>query len=100
MSEDFLYTAVDGIATIAINTPEKLNALKTSEARQTILKLLREAEEDPSVKVVVLRGNGRAFSVGWDIGKSKWDASADAATKRAKETTSFFTRLAGFPNPR
>ena len=57
----------EGVATITINRPEKLNALD-----QPTIKRLRQAldtcEHDPAVRVVVLTGSGeRAFCAGADI---------------------------------
>ncbi len=63
---DILYTAADGVATITINRPDSLNALR----RTTVLELTQaflQAEDDPTVGVVVLTATGeRAFSVGGD----------------------------------
>lgn len=56
----------DGIATITMNRPEKLNALSTTLMRQ-LSEALTEVDRDDSVKVVVLRGTAKAFSVGYDI---------------------------------
>jgi enoyl-CoA hydratase len=68
MSYQNLLTAVeDGIMTITINRPDKLNALN----RQTIQEIgaaMKSAESDPSVRVVVLTGSGvKAFVAGADI---------------------------------
>jgi len=56
-----------GVRSIAINRPEKLNALN----RQTLSELhaaFADAEVDPAVRVVVLRGTGgKAFVAGADI---------------------------------
>lgn len=68
MSYQNLLTAVeDGIMTITINRPDKLNALN----RQTIQEIgaaMKSAESDQSVRVVVLTGSGaKAFVAGADI---------------------------------
>jgi len=58
----------NGVATIAINRPEKLNALDVihlEKLRQTIA----QEDADPSVRVLVLSGaGGRAFCSGADLG--------------------------------
>lgn len=55
----------DGIMTLSLNRPEKLNAID-NELSHALLMALRTADEDPSVKVVVLKGEGRAFCAGRD----------------------------------
>jgi enoyl-CoA hydratase len=55
----------DGITALVLNRPEKLNAL----SRQTIALLLDEVEalsDDDTVRVIVIKGAGRAFSSGAD----------------------------------
>jgi enoyl-CoA hydratase/carnithine racemase len=56
----------DGVATVVLNRPDKLNAL-TPEAFTRLGAVVREAAADPAVGVVVLKGEGRAFAAGADI---------------------------------
>lgn len=56
----------DGILTIAFNRPDKKNAL-TSAMYAAIADALEAAETDNAVRVVVLTGNGGAFSAGNDL---------------------------------
>lgn len=56
----------DGVATIFLNRPQRLNAWST-ELGSALLDALRQAEADPAVKGVVLTGKGRAFSAGADL---------------------------------
>ena len=65
-----LYEAKDGIARITLNRPEKLNAL-SRDLQHDLVAAAKEAEADPSVHVVILRGAGRAFSAGYDITPSQ-----------------------------
>ncbi|SEB38151.1 naphthoate synthase [Rhodococcus jostii] len=63
---DIIYTARDGVATITINRPESLNALRTTTV-QELIEAFRRADEDPTIGVAVLTGAGdRAFCVGAD----------------------------------
>lgn len=55
-----------GVATVTLNRPAKLNALDRVMARE-LLRLCQELEEDASVRSVLLTGAGRAFSAGGDI---------------------------------
>lgn len=65
--QNLLFDTTDGIATITINRPDKLNALN----RATIAELheaLKAADTDPAVKVIILTGSGeKAFVAGADI---------------------------------
>jgi len=64
--QSFIYEVEDGIATVRLNNPEKLNAL-TFKTYEELERLTRESAEDPSVKVLVLTGNGRGFCSGGSV---------------------------------
>ncbi|MFW9794075.1 MAG: enoyl-CoA hydratase/isomerase family protein [Candidatus Thorarchaeota archaeon] len=68
MSEqEVLYEAADGVATITINRPAKYNALNTTVVT-TLRELFKKAEEDISVRSIILTGAGdKAFAAGADI---------------------------------
>lgn len=60
--------AVEGhVATICLNRPDTLNAFNR-EMRSELLVALRRVAHDPSLRVLVLGGAGRAFSAGADLG--------------------------------
>ena len=61
-----LYDVKDGIAYITLNQPQKLNAFHLPMYRE-ICQAIEASGEDPEVRVVVLRGSGRAFCVGRDF---------------------------------
>lgn len=56
----------DGISWVTIGRPKKLNALSTTLMAE-LSAVLTEVDADPSVKVVILQGTEKAFSVGYDI---------------------------------
>lgn len=56
----------DGIATVTLNRPEKLNAL-IPEMRVELRKALEDTAEDDNIRVVILTGTGRGFCAGADI---------------------------------
>jgi enoyl-CoA hydratase/carnithine racemase len=61
-----LLTERDGpLMYITFNRPDKLNAF-TPELRELLVVALDEAAQDDAVRVVILRGAGRAFSAGND----------------------------------
>src|SRR4051794_26299559 len=53
---------------ITLNRPEKRNALN-HPLRGAILNSLREADADPEVRVMVVRGAGKCFSAGYELGR-------------------------------
>ena len=64
--ENILYEVENGRARITLNRPEKLNALSIGLQRE-LNAALREADNDTRVHCVILRGQGRAFSAGYDL---------------------------------
>lgn len=64
--EDILYETKDGVATITINRPDKLNAFR-GQTVEEMIDALQDGGWDKSVGVIVLTGAGeRAFSSGGD----------------------------------
>ncbi len=66
---ELLYESRDGVATITLNRPERLNALSHGPAglHAQLVTALHRADLDPDVRCVVLTGAGRAFSSGGDL---------------------------------
>jgi len=58
----------DGIATIALNRPDRLNAF-TTEMLQELLEALDLTDADDDVRAVIFTGSGRAFCAGADLGR-------------------------------
>ncbi|MDQ6800646.1 MAG: enoyl-CoA hydratase-related protein [Acidobacteriota bacterium] len=56
----------NGIATIMLNRPEKLNAF-SGTMREDLLQALRQAADNSACRVVVITGAGRAFCAGGDV---------------------------------
>ena len=52
---------------VTLNRPEKRNALN-HELRGGILDALTEADQDPEIRVMIVRGAGKCFSSGYDLG--------------------------------
>lgn len=57
----------EGIRRITLNRPDKRNALN-HQLRGEILHALTEADKDKSVRVMIVRGAGKCFSAGYDLG--------------------------------
>lgn len=62
-----LYSVAEGIASVTLNRPNFNNA-QNSQMTYALDAALRRAVDDDAVKVIVLRGSGRHFSAGHDIG--------------------------------
>jgi len=81
------YSVEDGIATITLNRPERMNAF-TPQMRDDLIAALDETDADDSVRVVIVTGAGKAFCAGADLsgGGSTFDYAArgDAAREEAR----------------
>ncbi len=55
-----------GILRVVFNRPDKLNAINSRMLKE-LGKVLRDAQKDGEVKVIILTGSGRAFSSGQDV---------------------------------
>src|SRR5205814_1585323 len=64
--KSFLYDQNDGIATITLNRPERLNAI-TFEVYYELTDFFAKLRDDKEVRVVVITGAGRAFCSGGDV---------------------------------
>ena len=66
MYQTILVEKKDHIAILTLNRPEKLNAINL-QLKKELLQALSELESDSDVRVVIMTGAGRAFSVGHDM---------------------------------
>jgi enoyl-CoA hydratase len=94
--ETILY-AVDGpVATITLNRPDQLNTI-VPPMPDEVENAVGQATRDGEVKVIVVRGAGRAFCAGYDLGggfshwdkwittDGRWDPGKDFALATAQE---------------
>jgi enoyl-CoA hydratase len=56
----------DGIYTVTMNNPERMNALGGG-LHHELIEVFQELDHDPDCKVIIVTGAGRAFSAGGDI---------------------------------
>ena len=72
--ETLLYQSAGAVATITLNRPDRLNTI-VPPMPEEIEAAVREAVLNEKVKVIVLRGAGRAFCAGFDFGGGfhQWD---------------------------
>ncbi|HXG21247.1 MAG TPA: enoyl-CoA hydratase/isomerase family protein [Methylomirabilota bacterium] len=66
MADEILFSLKDGVATITMNRPEKRNALNTV-LLEGFHRILAHVEESQEARVVVIRGEGKAFCSGIDL---------------------------------
>ena len=70
----------DRVGIITLNRPEKLNAL-SQELLYDFDAALHDMEADHTIRVIVVKGAGRAFSAGYDLTPSQ-KTGADAVVRR------------------
>lgn len=85
-------TSAGPVRTLRLDRPEKLNALDES-IRTGLADALTELEDDPSVRVVVLEGAGRAFSAGADLTGAAYGDLRDADWATRRHRTGSWQRL-------
>src|SRR5690554_3007039 len=97
--QNILTETKDGITTITINRPSKLNALN----RETIQELhdaFAEAENSPKTKVIIITGSGeKAFVAGADISEFADYSVEEGADLAAKGQELLFDFVANFSKP-
>jgi len=95
MNESILRGDQNGVATLTLNRPEKLNALNVTLFEQ-LDRHIRELENQTNtIGCVVLRGAGRCFSAGHDLK----DIGAGEALPRPNFQAHVIERLANLPQP-
>jgi enoyl-CoA hydratase len=110
--QTLLYDTEDTVATITLNRPERLNTI-VPPMPDELEAAVHRAIADQQVKVIVLRGAGRAFCAGFDLGggfhhwdeslttDGEWDAGKDfaMATSQAVGPVPKFMSLWRSPKP-
>jgi len=87
--DNFDFAVADGVATVTLSRPEKLNAL-TFEVYADLRDLLGELPHRGDVRVLVLTGQGRGFCSGGDV-----DAIIGELQRMPAADVLAFTRMSG-----
>ena len=110
--ETIVYATDGAIAKITLNRPESLNTI-VPPMPDEVEAAVGLAIRDPEVKVIIVRGAGRAFCAGYDFGggfehwdealttDGKWDPGKDFSMATAPETspTQKFASIWRSPKP-
>jgi Enoyl-CoA hydratase/carnithine racemase len=94
--ETLLLDVADGIATITLNRPDRLNAF-TPKMMLDMIAAFDATDADDDVRAVIVTGAGRGFCAGADLGSggSTFDDGAREAERRAAGDTGDVTRDGG-----
>lgn len=63
---ELLYSVADGVATVTLHRPDKLNAFTNTMMRE-LHQVFDEIDADDNVRAVVMTGSGRGFCAGADL---------------------------------
>jgi 2-(1,2-epoxy-1,2-dihydrophenyl)acetyl-CoA isomerase len=92
-------STVEGVATITLARPDKLNAF-TGVMHAELRDALSAAEADEAVRCVVLTGAGRAFSAGQDLSEERIrgaDGAVDFGARLERDYNPLVERIYAFP---
>jgi enoyl-CoA hydratase len=95
MTDLVLRQDVDGAATLTLNRPDKLNALNVELFSALEAEVARLEQQTETVGLVILRGAGRCFSAGHDLG----DISTGERLPAPNFQSKIIERLANLPQP-
>jgi len=98
MTEVVLMEARDGVATLTLNRPERLNAW-TPEMQTRYFDLLEECTEREDVRAIVVTGAGRGFCAGADMQNLQSISSGDLDVSATAHDERPVTFALGIPKP-
>ncbi|HZF23126.1 MAG TPA: enoyl-CoA hydratase-related protein, partial [Burkholderiales bacterium] len=87
-----------GIATVTLNRPKQYNAL-SEELLTELQSALDSIEKDPSVRVVVIAGNGAAFCAGHDLKQMRANPKKAYYKKLFAQCSEMMMTLTRLPQP-
>jgi 2-(1,2-epoxy-1,2-dihydrophenyl)acetyl-CoA isomerase len=99
--ETLIVTYADGVATIMLNRPDKMNAINR-QVHADLRTCLDRIESDPEIRCVVLTGTGRAFCSGQDLTEELDPGESgvpDLAPALDRDYNPLIRRLTALPKP-
>lgn len=96
-TDSVIYTVKDGVGYIKLNEPNSRNALSTA-IKKGFLESLDKAEEDSSVKIAILFGEGSTFCAGGDI-KGMGKRTTLESVEKINLTSKIAVRMESFRKP-
>src|SRR3990170_233290 len=94
-----LVSTADGVMTLTLNRPEKLNAL-VREMHGLLREAMAQAESDAGVRALLLTGAGRGFCAGQDLAERDMnDPNLDLGGGLEANYNPFIRRLRALPKP-
>ena len=93
------YGTSAGVARITLNRPDKRNAI-TSEMMAALCEALARAREDSTVRVLLIRGAGKDFCAGLDLGEVLKSAeNAEGSLASARRLGDLYIAMRRHPKP-
>jgi enoyl-CoA hydratase/carnithine racemase len=96
--ETILFEIDDGVATVALNRPERMNAWNDAMAAE-LREAMRRCDEDDTVRAVVLTGAGRAFCAGADLGSGGDTFQRPSEARAGEDARELARRWGGYAGP-
>src|ERR1700754_2233780 len=99
--ENILFDITDGVATLTLNRPDKLNSF-TQAMHEEVRHAIHRVQGDKSVRVFVLTGAGRGFCAGQDLSDRAVEPGApavDLGDSVEKNYAPLVTSLRNLPMP-
>jgi len=88
----------NGITTLTLNRGDKFNAL-SSELMGAIQRQLHDIADDKTVRVVIVKGQGKAFSAGHDLSELMTDPGEQAMRALFKQCSNMMITITKLPQP-
>ncbi|WP_075980737.1 enoyl-CoA hydratase/isomerase family protein [Bacillus massilinigeriensis] len=96
--DSVLFNVEKGVAKITLNEPTQLNPLSSSII-DGLEKALKQVEEDPLIRSVMITGNGKGFCVGGNIKEFPMNKNASEVKDWMKTATNLAVRLNQLEKP-
>jgi enoyl-CoA hydratase/carnithine racemase len=85
--QDVIYTSENGIATMTLNRPDKMNAFSPG-MQDSMYRVVENASQDKAVRVLIITGAGRAFCSGADVRSLAEGSNRPSNQERPREAVS------------